>query len=652
MVVLLALLWLPGFILTTLLGMPQETPLNNGEKSVSSSVGLFSDAGILRGFLLYPPISMGLLTLLYLWTTTLGLTLTPELLRVLLIGLVLSAVWLAWKKQSPISSHQSAEAVTQPSTLNLQHSTFSSSFILHSSSLIFLLCFLALLLMLIETRWAHMSQLAVPAWVDSLHHALLIRVTAERGQIPLSLTPYLPVERLAYHWGMHVLSAASLVISNVSMPLQLPEAMLWHSFLLQVLTALACAGLATALWRHRLAGLTALAIIGLGSIMPAFYLSWGRTTLLTGMLLLPGMLLLSYQLVCKPGWRIAILLALAMSGLSLTHLPTFVFGLAWCVVVWGLCSRRWLRSGVVLGTSLILTALAQLPWLIILLTRARPGTGSSALHVAGNSSYNALSTGLLWAIGNDLLLALATAAALLGILRRKHITLLILLWCGLATLLANPVLIGLPYLSFVTNEIMVASLFLPASLLIGGAVVILAESIQRRWSGLRHSQSIVALIILAWAIWRLAAFQSVVNPNTIISSADDIAAVRWAASGTPADARFLVNTTGWLGPVDRGSDGGWWLLPIAGRQVSTPPVLYNYAPDDSVTQIQADTAWLRKAGEVDDLSIATFMWEHGYTHVFATQQGTTLNRERLRNSPFFEEIYANSSVSILRLRER
>ncbi len=727
MFVFLALLFVPGYILVQFL------------KNYSD----LQPTSCLQLLIIYPAVSMGLLSLAYLWATISGLSLTAPVLRIALCIMLFMVLLLAFqtfrlranKNLFTGFSRQWPEANNVGKKSNHARLRVLMVWVLFRQSLrsiLFGICLLGLLGLTIQTRLAHMSQLVAPVWVDSLHHALLIRVTAEHGQVPLNLEPYLPVDGLAYHWGFHSLSAAAISISGGIIPLQLPEAMLWHSFMLQVLVVLTCAGLALALWQRRLAGLIALAIVGLGSIMPAFYLSWGRTTLLTGVMLLPGLMLLSYQLMRHPAWRSALVLAFAMAGLSLTHLPTFVFALAWCLAVG--CSTLWLNGNIqpgagelpayilafpfspkiqaykqlsetglsngsaiqapgtprlqkknmgslaslassrpgglgalqtdskahffqawvyvqLLFASLMLAGLAQLPWLLLLLKRARPGTGSSALHVAGNTSYNAMPIGLLWAIGNDMLLALAALAALFSILRRRHISALILLWCTLALLLANPVMIGLPYISFVTNEVLVVCLFIPAALLIGGACSIVAEAIEQRWSRARHVEVFFAILTLVWAIWRVPAFQSVVNPDTIITTADDMTAVRWATSGTPADARFLVNTTGWLGPVDRGSDGGWWLLPIAGRQVSTPPVVYTYAPDAIVTQVQADTAWLRAAGKADDVTIAAFMRQHAYSYVFATQHGTTLNSERLRASPLFEEVYANTTVSILRLRQ-
>ena len=63
--------------------------------------------------------------------------------------------------------------------------------------------------------------------------------------------------------------------------------MLLQGQLLSALVTLAGAWLANWLWRRPLAGVVAALVSGLISVMPAYYASWGRYTLLCGMLALP-----------------------------------------------------------------------------------------------------------------------------------------------------------------------------------------------------------------------------------------------------------------------------------------------------------------------------------------------------------------------------
>jgi hypothetical protein len=114
----------------------------------------------------------------------------------------------------------------------------------------------------------------------------------------------------------------------------------------------------------------------------------------------------------------------------------------------------------------------------------------------------------------------------------------------------------------------------------------------------------------------------------------------------------VVDTAGWLYTVDRGGDGGWWLLPVAGRLVCTPPVVFNYGPEAYVRAVEAETRWLRSGAAADPAALAAFMREGGYTHVFATGRARSLDLGRLRASPLFRELYHDGDVSILALGDR
>ncbi len=575
-------------------------------------------------------LSLSLIALLYLWITTLGLALAAPALAVLTLACALGAGWRLWRaaEGAPASSDGGWQRWLAPALL------------------------LAVLGLTLWTRWRHISGLALPPWVDSLHHALLIRVAAERGQAPLSLAPYLPVEQLPYHWGYHVFCGALLQLTGA----ELPDLMLWSGQVLGALVALAAAGLAHYLWRSALAGTAAALVVGLVSIMPAYYLSWGRYTLLAGVLMLPGALIAAAEAARAPEWRRVLAAALLLAGLSLVHFIVFVFALLWCaaaLLVYAPLGRRWALAPLGLAGAGLLVGALTAPWLLLLAGRARPGTGISATHIAGNAVYNAMPAALLWAGNNQLLLALAGTSALLGLLRRRGAAAALLVWCLLAVVAANPVWLGLPYLSFVTNEMVAITLFMPIAALIGGGAALLDEALRARlparaataWAPLRTAA------LAGLALWWATGFQSVIRSDTVLAGADDRAASAWAAANTPADARFLVNTVGWLGNVDRGADGGWWLLPLAGRQVSTPPVVYTYAPDAFVREVKHGSGWLRKPDERSPAEIAAFMRQRGYGYVYATDDARLLSAGRLLGTGLFEELHRVGKVSLLRLRD-
>ncbi|HWQ13320.1 MAG TPA: DUF6541 family protein [Roseiflexaceae bacterium] len=644
---------------------------------------------------LWAALSASALALLYQWVTAVGLALPPGVPGALAALSALGAA-VAWAvDRGPWTGDRRPWIVDRgPTSIAGSSRTWRVASLFGPRSSVlgrWSLVILVLFGLTLWTRLAHVRDLAAPAWVDSLHHALLIRVAFERGQAPYSLEPYLPVTGLAYHSGYHVVLAAALGAARLELPAALPKAMLLSGQVLNALVSPAWAAAAAYLWRRPAAAAAAALVVGLASIMPAYYVSWGRYTLVLGVLMLPGALVAAHAALRRGGWGPIGAAALLLAGLSLVHFVVLCLALLWCAAV--LVCHAPLRAGaarfaLVGGLALVLSA----PWSALLLSQVRPGTGSSAVHIAGNATYNRLPVELLWAGSNRLLLALAGLGGLLALQRRDWPAAATLVWSALIVLLANPPLFGLPYLSFFTNEFAAITLFAPASLLIAGGVAALDAELgavfttkARRQEDakircMRADQRLAApelwvaivrrpgepstlralassffrgspaLLMLALGVWLAAGFQSVVRPDTALATPADMRAVAWAARATPPDARFVVDTAPWLYTVDRGGDGGWWLLPLAGRQVSTPPVVFNYGPEAYVRAVKKETRWLRSGEAEDPAALAAFMRERGYTHVFATGRSRALDLGRLRASPLFEELYRDGDVSILRLR--
>jgi hypothetical protein len=214
-----------------------------------------------------------------------------------------------------------------------------------------------------------------------------------------------------------------------------------------------------------------------------------------------------------------------------------------------------------------------------------------------------------------------------------------MLWVLVVMLLANPVLIGLPYISFFTNETVITALYVPIGLTIAwllGWVVVRVP----RWL------PVVALAMAVLAVMSASDLQQVVNDETIIATADDLNAMQWIDANLPKDAVILTNASGWMWQIDRGSDGGWWALPLTGRQVTTPPVLYTYGADDWVQQISQQTGQIRDA-DGSWPALQTFLQNHpDITTIYATNRGTAAKSDTLRDNPELVELYRVGDVTI------
>jgi hypothetical protein len=661
-------------------------------------------------------LSLSTIALTYEWATQLGIALTPLILALLAAGCGLAVIWQLWR--SP--RHSVTPSPRHPVTPVM-----------------------ALLAILALTSWTRISEirdLALPSWVDSVHHALMIRVAAERGQAPLSLRPYLPVDQLPYHWGYHVLVAAAMRLSS----LDLPQAMLVTGQVLNVLHGLAVAGLAAYLWRRPLAGIAAALVVGLLSIFPAYYVSWGRYTQLTGLLLLPPLMIIWLELLkasphpsknqdrvpsgrtenrfvaagsrflvlsSRPELRLAIILALLLAGLSLIHFIVLIFALCFMGVsgiAWALGAHRVLvrsRLAWAAGSAVLALALAG-PWLWLLAGRAllRSGAGQS-LALLGQGDFYKLDPALLWAGNNRMLIALALAAALWGIWRRERAVAALLAWlaglCVLANpwlalyvlpalgaallawslarrhwawalgagtlLLFNPLLIGnVPFIAIISIETVVISLFLPIGVLLGGgAVWVWDYGLQRSKNrepgtenqlsqiGSRFAQRapvlgsrlVGAAVLVGLALWGARDLRDVVNPATVLATPADVAAIAWVAEHTPPDARFLINAAPWLS-TGRGADGGWWLLPLAGRWTSTPPALYDYGPADYVRETRARTQQVLHFAPGQEQALYRLIDRDQITYIYLGPNPAQITAAVFPASQGFEQVYAQGGVTI------
>jgi hypothetical protein len=377
------------------------------------------------------------------------------------------------------------------------------------------------------------------------------------------------------------------------------------------------------------------------------------------MLMMPAVMVVNCYREELPYRRWFWLLRLLLAGLLTIHFVAAGFALLWCAAVWfgrgGWERSRWqILAGLAVAAGMAVLLVA--PWLAVLVGQTTVQTASpTTLRGSVYNSYQN-AAGLYWTQNNRLLVALALLGAILALWQRWRAALSLILWSALVILWANPVWVGLPYLSFFNNNIVALAIFVPFSLLIGGGAAAL-DAVITRWVAehrapqrVRSWRAARTFGVGLAALWYGLTFRSVINDGTKIAHDYDLPALIWAAQNTPPAARFAINTDGWLYDIARGSDGGWWLLPFAGRQVSTPPVIYTYGPPPYVKQVQATTSWLRDAKDKSPTDLASWMRTNGFTYAYATKAGRLFNIQQLAPSPLFSEVYHSDEVSIFALK--
>src|SRR5205085_8717918 len=176
--------------------------------------------------------------------------------------------------------------------------------------------------------------LVLPQWVDGSHHYTIARLLSETGQVPPGYWPVLPIDNFRYHFGFHALAASLQWLGGQT----LADTFLWLGQLLQGLAPLGVYALAAVVTGRPRAGLLASFLTGVVSFFPGYYLTWGRYTQLTGLLILaPAMgavwLLMKGQTGPSEAPRrnlAPLLLGLLGAGLLLTHYALFMM---WLVFV-------------------------------------------------------------------------------------------------------------------------------------------------------------------------------------------------------------------------------------------------------------------------------------------------------------------------------
>jgi len=510
---------------------------------------------------------------------------------------------------------------------------------------------LAVLTGLIAWRFYQARDLVLPAWVDSVHHTLIVRVIMENGGLPATLDPYLPVD-LNYHFGFHVLAALFSSMTGTEPAF----ALLGFGQVLNALIALSVYRLALELWQDaRRAALSAL-LVGLVLQMPAYYLTWGRYTLITGLIVLPlamaSIIHLSRQPRSASAW---VTTALLTAGVALSHLTAFLLlgFFTFILVVVRLLERsdpsdsvpenRW-QNWIAPATAALAGVVLAGPWLLRLwgYYGADVGVALVSPFTSDQTSYGDYLLYLLGPIHNVVWLGLGALGLVLALLRKPARALAV--WALLLALLTLPW--GLRLGPFRPDHMAIV-LFLPGALLAGSLVFSLYDlgaRLTHAW--LRHlAQATLLLVVLAGVGWGAWQTRSILNSDTILVDADDLQALDWVRQTTPPDARFLINTNAWMGSMRRGVDGGYWLLPYAGRQTILPPVVYSYGDPTYVEQI---TDWSLRMGEVMTCGEAfwSLVQEFGANYLYIKEGQGSLQPEGLAYCPSVVPVYRSGSVSV------
>ncbi len=497
--------------------------------------------------------------------------------------------------------------------------------------------------------------LLLPAWVDSLHHTLIVQLILAHGGVPATLEPVIQAP-LGYHYGFHLVTALFAAISG----LPAAQSVLWFGQALNGLVALAVYRLAHEIWPDwRRAALAAL-LVAFASQMPAYYVSWGRYTLAAGLVVMPLAMAALIRAVREPGKVNHMLnLGLLTAGVALTHLTAlYLLGLFTAIFLAERAITAWFgrrnepgirpldglwQAGLVALAGVALTT----PWLVRVF-QAQGGSFDVGFVSPAAGDQSAYWQYILYLLGprfNAILLGLAAAGLVVALWRGKSRALAV--WGLLIALLTLP---WGPRIGPYRPDHMAIILFLPAALLLSAGifeVVDLCARLARPWLKV-GGQAVLLLAALGSVLWGAWSTRDVINRDTVLVQAADLEAMNWLQENTPPDAVFLINTTVWMGTTYRGVDGGYWIPALTGRKTTLPPALYTLGPGATVEQIN-DWAKTSTALTTCDTGFWNLVDESGASYLYLRQGTGSMQPEGFSACQGVTNIFQRDGVYIYAL---
>ncbi len=455
------------------------------------------------------------------------------------------------------------------------------------------LSFIAIILIIFAARFWIIRSVPVPLWGDSQQHAMITQLILDNDGLFSSWQPYAPYYSLTTHFGFSAFSALLAWITGLNGT----QATLWMGQILNGLAVLTLYPLAVKISRgNRWAGIGTLIVSGLIFTLPAFYVNWGRYAQLAGQVILPIALWLLWVSIDQDQWSLRaewprlLLAGMAVTGMTLSYyrmpfyFATFVPAL---LLFWGF--PKWRFNAKIWGIALLRILLIGLICIALFVPWGMRLTGSNLVNaveagVSGSAPASRIMADLkTLKNATDILpetsLVLVGIVLIWAIIRKNWMAAALPLWFILLLGYRAGAIIQLPGANMLQVFAVMIALYIPLGLLIGwffGEIMIFISKPNSKWI-----LGITTLAIIAFSAWLGWQQRLILNQKQFaLVTHPDIKAFSWIENQTPADAQFLIQGFEYWNTA-AGSDAGWWIPLLAGRDNTIPP---QYAQFNEVSQ--------------------------------------------------------------------
>lgn len=445
---------------------------------------------------------------------------------------------------------------------------------------------------------------------DSVHHTLIVQLLLDNGGLFDSYQPYAPLSSFTYHFGFHANVAfyawltgtpatlSTLIVGQVMNAATVPLAYLLAAYVVgdrrngnDLLSVAA------------LTGLWAAALTGFLNPMPAYYVNWGRYTQLAGQLVLPMVVVAWVTLLertpdasLRAQRSLIALCVLLTACLMLTHYIVTIFAavMVAAYLIALIAYRANLRDAARLAGPAVIAAggalVLALPWIINTFDGGLVRNTRlliAAVDAARVASYATL-TPITPTYLKPWMIWLAVIGLLIALARREWRPAMFAVWSVLIVTLVTPNTIGLPGNGVIDQLTAYIALYLTVLPLVGYALAVgqawIVDVLGRRIrpTAMLHplvrpatQHALTTIIIAAICLWSTTWLRNIADPGQQMLTPADERAMAWIRENIPADARIVVNAfPAYGGSLIAGTDGGWWITLLTGRQTNLPPMTY------------------------------------------------------------------------------